>query len=99
MTNDHWLALLVILAVLGWISTAILIRAARKLPEPALLERAAVAITLSVGATLVAIIAGAALTRASLPPGFAFAFLVGACVLLNLPQLVWVTVLATGRFK
>jgi hypothetical protein len=96
---EDWSRVLVILAVVGWISTVTIVRAARALPEGALVERALVAVVCSFAASLIAILASAFLLHVPLPPGSGFSLLVGACVLLNLPPILWAAALLTGRLS
>jgi hypothetical protein len=99
MNAEDWSRVLIVLAIAGWISTVTIVRAARRLPEGALVERAVVAVVCSFAASLIAILASAFLLHVPLPPGSGFSLLVGACVMLNLPPLVWALALVSGKLS
>lgn len=91
--------LLIGLAGIDWISTAILVRAANERRGAVLAERASTSVMLTAGATGAAVLGGAYLAGISLPTGIAFLFLAGGLLILSIPQLVWVGAYFLGRFK
>ena len=91
--------LLIGLAVIDWLATVILVRAALQLDEPALQERASTSVILSVGASLAAVLAGAFLLGVILADGVAFLFLCAGLVILSAPQLLWVLAYWRGKFR
>jgi hypothetical protein len=91
--------LLIGLAVMDWVATVILVRAALRLHEPSLEERATTSVLLSIGASGVAMLAGAYLLGVSLPQWLSFLLLVAGLVILSAPQLVWLAAYKLGRFR
>lgn len=92
-------ALLLVLAPLpGWVFTAILVGAARRLSEPALRERALTAVLLSLSSTCVAIPSAAYLARLQLG-ALGTSILIGGLLLISLPQVVWGIAYLVGRFR
>jgi hypothetical protein len=90
---------LVLAAVFDWFATADLVRAARKLNEPALSERAIASCVLTVIATGIAVLAGAYLLEVRLPSIITTVLLVGGLLAVSIPQLVWWVAFRQGRFK
>lgn len=91
--------LLVVLAAVDVSVTVVLVRAARRLNEPALAERATISILLTIGGVALAILGAARLVELRLPPTLAFWLLIGVFVIVSLPQLVWFALYRLGRFR
>lgn len=91
--------ILIALAIADWIVTAVLILAARRLREPALSERAAASIVLTLVATLGALLGGHVLGFISIPPDLRAGLLVTGFLLVSVPQLVWFAGLLMGKFR
>ena len=91
--------LLIVLALLDGLVTAVLIRAARRQPEPALEERATMSFVLTVAAAFVALLAAAYLRDIDLPQATGTVILFGGLILISVPQLVWFVAYARGAFK
>jgi hypothetical protein len=91
--------LLIGLAIVDWLATGVLVRAALHLREAALEERATTSVMLSIGATGAAVLAAAFLFGFHLPDGVSFLFIAGALVILSVPQLIWAIAYAAGRFR
>ena len=91
--------ILVVLAVIDWIATVILIRAAFSVKAAALEERATASLILTIAASLIAGLALAYVFSFKLPDGVGTAALVGALLLLSLPQVVWVLAYERGKFS
>ena len=91
--------LLIVLAISDWIATVTLIRAARIVNEDALSERASTSVILSIGATGAAVLGGARLLHIEVPALPNLGLLVLGLVALSVPQLVWLVLLAAGRFR
>lgn len=87
------------LAVVDWGATVILVRAALRLREPALEERATTSVMLTVGATGAAVLAAGYLAGFKLPDGVSFVFIAGALLILSVPQLVWAVAFLRGAFR
>jgi hypothetical protein len=90
--------LLVAAPVPGWVFTVILVRAALRLREPSLQERATAAVILSTSATCIAIPSAAYLQKISLG-GFGTLILIAGLLLVSLPQIVWGVAYLAGRFR
>jgi hypothetical protein len=90
---------LVVAAVFDWFATADLVRAARRLNEPALSERAIASFVLTIIATGIAVLALAYLAGVSLPSVVVSVLLVGGLLAVSLPQFVWWIAYRQGRFK
>jgi hypothetical protein len=99
MTMAHWSWVLILLALVDWISTIVLIRAAHQLDEPSLNERAVAATVLTVAATLVAVLALAFIVSFDFPDGVGTAILVAGLLLVSTPQVVWVIAYRRGQFR
>lgn len=99
MTLVSWSYLLILLAVVDWIATVVLLRASRRVREPALDERVVASTILSFAATCIAILAVAFILEFDLPDGSGTAILVAAVLLMSLPQLVWFVAYRLGRFR
>lgn len=91
--------LLIVFAVIDWIATAVLVSASRRLHEPALTERAVASVILSLSASGIAVLSGAFLAGVVLFPALRLTLLVGALVLLSVPQIVWLAAYLRGRFR
>jgi len=91
--------LLIALAAMDWVLTAMIYLAARRIAEPALTERAVASVILSIVASIAAFLGAARLGIVSLDNGTAVGLLVCALVLVSAPQVVWSLSLATGRFR
>lgn len=99
MTLVHWSWLLVVAAAIDWIATVTLVRAAFRVKEAALQERATAAVILTFAASVIALLSLAFIFRITLPEGVGTSLLVGALLLLSLPQMVWVVAYEFGRFS
>jgi hypothetical protein len=98
VTFDALAFLLVVLAVIDWISAVILVRGALICGWPALSDRA---ISASITATFATIVAVLALTRTGMiefPPGVGFALLAIGCVIVSISSLVWLVRYWRGDF-
>ena len=91
--------LLILLAILDVAVTAILIRASRRLHEPALDERATVSAVLTFGGLSAAALGAAHLLGFDLPIELSIALFVTVLVVMSAPQLVWYVAFRTGRFE
>jgi hypothetical protein len=91
--------LLVVLALLDWCATMILVSLARRFPEPALQERAATSIILTVGASAVALLGAAHLIGFDFDPVPNFTLFVVALITISVPQLVWTAGYVMGKFR
>ena len=90
---------LIALAAADIAVTIVLVRAARRLAEPALEERATVAVILTFIAGLWAIVALAYLASVPLDVGLSTLLLVLVSALVSLPQLIWFAGYWAGRFR
>jgi hypothetical protein len=99
MTIEQASVLFIILAAADWWWTSMLIRAARKVPEPALIERAVAAVIFSTVATIAEVLGAYILRLIDIPPDVRVIMLVVAFVLVSAPQFVWGILLLTGRFR
>lgn len=99
MTLVHWSGILIILAVIDWIATVILARAALRLREPALQERATASAIMTLAATSIGVLSGAYILNIELSDGLGTAILVGALLLFSLPQVIWMIAYELGRFR
>jgi hypothetical protein len=99
MTLEAASVLLIVLAAADWWWTAMIIRAARTMPEPSLIERAVASAILSTVATMAAVVGANILGLLDIPRGGTTVILVAAFVLVSAPQFVWGTLLLMGRFK
>ena len=90
---------LILLAFSDWVATVTLLRAARVLNEDALSERASTSVILSIGASGAAVLGGAHLLRIEVPSLPNLGLLVLGLIALSVPQLVWLVLLAAGRFR
>lgn len=99
MTLVHWSWILVILAVIDWLATTTLIRAALREKEAALEERATAALILTFAASLVAFLALAYVFNVTVTDGLGTAALIGALMLLSVPQLLWLAAYERGQFQ
>lgn len=96
---DDLSRVLIVLAIADWIATVILVLGARDLREPALVERAFQSFVLTIGATGIAVLAGAYLLRVDLPATPNLGLLTLGLIALSVPQLVWLVLYLTGRFR
>jgi len=92
-------AALIALAIFDWLATAVLVRAARSIHEPALTERAIASFVLTVGASGAGILSWAYLASFDLPDLVGTLFLIGGLAILSLPQIVWLGAYLLGRFR
>ena len=99
MMLDLVAGLLIFLALADWAWTAVILRAADRVNEPALTERAIVSVVLSVIATGAALMGAQRLGFVELPSALAVTVLVGALVLVSAPQFIWGAGLVLGKFK
>ena len=90
---------LVLLAIADWGATVSLVRAARRVHEAALRERAITSIILTLAATGAAVLSLAFLTHVRLPDGLGTIILAAVLMLISLPQLVWYAAYRQGRFR
>lgn len=90
---------LVLLAIADWGATVTLVRAALEEQEPALEERATVAVVLTLAATGAAGLAVAFLARIQLGSDFRTFVLIAVLLLISLPQLLWYWAYRVGRFR
>ena len=99
MIVDALAFLLFLLPVPGWVATVILCTAAWRKPRiAALTERAATAVILSIGATLIAFLGSAHLARRTVDPDMALGALAIACVLVSVPSMLWLAHYIRGDF-
>lgn len=91
--------MLIVMAIADWIATVTLLYAARLVREPALSERATTSVVLSLGASAVAVLGAAHLLRVEIPSAPNLGLLVLGLMALSIPQLIWVVMLAMGRFR
>lgn len=91
--------LLIGLAVVDVGVTSVLVRAARRVREPALQERATISVVLTFGALCAAIMATARIFGIALMPWVTFSLFIAILVLVSLPQLVWYAMYRLGRFR
>lgn len=89
---------LVVAPAIDWVASAILIRAAQRLNEPALAERATASVILTIAATCIAIPSAAFVVKANLG-GVGTIILIGGLLLVTLPQLVWLVSYWRGHFR
>ena len=99
MILDVIAGLLILLALADWAWTAVILRAANHVNEPALTERAIVSVILSVIATGSAIMGAQRLDWLELPTVLGVVILVGGLVLVSAPQFIWGVGLVLGKFK
>ena len=90
---------LIALCIVDWFATVILVRAALRIKEAALEERAAVSVLLSIGASAASVIALGHILGYDLPAGWAFVLLAAGLTVLSVPQLIWVVAFLGGRFR
>lgn len=90
---------LIALAVMDVIATVVLSRAAVRLHENALTERAAVSILLTVFAVGVALLAVNRLASLHLAAEVATVILVGGLLLISVPQIVWLVAYRRRSFR
>lgn len=91
--------LLIILAGMDVAVTIVLLRAARRLHEPALEERATVSIVLTLGGLSAAALGAAHLVGLDLPTELSVTMFVIVLVIMSAPQMVWYALYRLGRFK
>ena len=99
MTIEVWAWLLVILAIADWGATVTLVRAALRIHESALEERATAAVILTIAASGAGLLSLAFLAKIQLPAGLGTALLVAILLLVSLPQLIWYAAYRNGRFR
>lgn len=90
---------LIALAIADWLVTAVLLLAAHRLKEAALSERAVASLVLTFAATAFALLGAHVLGLIALPADVRMALLVGAALLVSLPQIVWFVGLLAGKFR
>jgi tetrahydromethanopterin S-methyltransferase subunit D len=98
MSLDTAAALLVVLAVVNIVCTAVLVGAAHRFPNPALLDRAFVGVLLAFVAIGSGLLGLRALGFVELNRDQVLLILTGAMALVSLPSVVWVVQLWRGRF-
>lgn len=96
MTLVAWV--LIVLAAVDWVVTALLIHFARVVDEPALTERASASIILTAVASSIAIVSGAYIAKVKLGPTGDALFITGL-MLVSLPQLVWLVLHLRRYFR
>lgn len=99
MGLDELSALLIAIAVADWGITGVMIIASRRYPEPALQERAATSVVLSLIASIAAVLGAGRLGLLPLPNGMAVVLLGAALLMVSAPQFVWFFGLLMGKFK
>ncbi len=99
MTLDNWARILVILSGAGWGATVILVWSSARVSEAALQERAFAGVILSSIATIFAVMAAVYLLDISLSGSTFTGLLILVAILSNVPQIIWVALLAMGRFR
>jgi len=91
---------LIALALIDWLATVVLIRAAHRYHEAALTERAIVSVILTLIATGTAVLAADYLVReVTLPAAAGTALLTAGLLAVSLPQIVWAILYWRGRFR
>lgn len=91
-------AVLILLGIINVIATVILVHGAWVHRWPALVERAVVAVVLTIAGACIAGLAFARLDHVLVPHDVATFFLVLPFVLMSLPAVIWLTVYMLGRF-
>lgn len=90
---------LILFAAFDWIATIVLVRAAQRMDEPALTERAIASFILTAIATGFAVLALGYLIGTRLPQPVTAILLVGGLLAVSVPQLVWLLAYWGGRFR
>lgn len=91
--------LLILLAIFDLAVTAILVRASRRLREPALEERATVSAVLTFGGLSAATLGVAHLLGFNLPIELSIALFLTVLIVMSAPQLLWYLAFRLGRFE
>lgn len=91
--------LLILLAAIDVMVTTVLVRASRRLHEPALEERATVSMVLTFGGLSAAALGAAHLIGVDLPVELSIALFLTVLVVMSAPQLVWYVAFRLGRFQ
>ena len=99
MILDVIAGLLIFLALADWARTAVILRAANRVNEPALTERAIASVILSIIATSAAILGAHHLDLIEVPTAVSIGLLTGGLVLVSAPQFIWGVGLVLGKFK
>lgn len=90
---------LILLAVIDVAVTFVLVRASRRLREPALEERATASAVLTVGGVSAAVMGASHLAGYDIPVELSVALLVTVLVVMSVPQLIWFASYRLGRFR
>ena len=91
-------AALIVLGILNVIATLVLLDGARRHRWPALVERALMAVLLTVAGASIAVLAFARLDHLAIDRGVATVFLIVPFIMLSIPNIVWLVAYMLGKF-